>query len=194
VIKFLTHPAGTFGINFCCNGMREIKKQIWTIGHSTRSIENFIELLQSFQITELVDVRTLPGSRKYPHFNKESLCETLAGLDIQYFHFPSLGGRRKPKPDSVNTAWRNPSFKGYADYMETMEFKAALSELEGMAAKGNLAYMCAESLWWKCHRALISDRLKIEGWSVYHILDVGKLQEHPYTSPARNLQGNLFYN
>jgi uncharacterized protein (DUF488 family) len=174
--------------------MNEAKKQVWTIGHSTRSIENFIELLKSFQITELVDVRTLPGSRRYPHFNKETLSQALHNANIEYFHFPFLGGRRKPKPDSINTSWRNPSFRGYADYMLTAEFKSALSELENLATKGRLAYMCSESVWWKCHRSLISDSLKVKGWLVYHIMDAGKFQEHPYSSPARTLHGKLFYN
>ena len=107
---------------------------------------------------------------------------------------PELGGRRKPRPDSVNTAWHNKAFMGYADYMETAEFKSAIESLEKIASKERLAYMCAEAVWWRCHRSLVSDYLKVHGWEVLHIMDIDKSTEHPYTSPARPVQGNLFYN
>jgi uncharacterized protein (DUF488 family) len=167
-------------------------KEIWTIGHSTRSEQEFLEILKSWQIQELVDVRTLPGSRRYPHFNQENLSRSLGDIGINYRHAPELGGRRKPRPDSSNTAWRNNSFRGYADYMETPEFINAIAQLEELALKTRVAYMCSEAVWWKCHRALISDTLKTKGWKVLHIADNTRVQEHPYTSPAREAQGRLF--
>jgi uncharacterized protein (DUF488 family) len=173
--------------------MQRDNKDIWTIGHSTRSPEEFLSILKSFNIEVLIDIRTFPGSRRYPHFNKESLSESLAQNGIHYLHFIELGGRRKPLPDSVNTAWRHPSFRGYADHMQTPEFLKAISELQDIASSKRVAYMCSESMWWKCHRALVSDYLKAKGWNVQHIMDVNKSSEHPYTSPARAVQGNLFY-
>jgi uncharacterized protein (DUF488 family) len=104
-----------------------------------------------------------------------------------------LGGRRKPLENSVNTAWRHASFRGYADYMQTQAFKEAIEKLEGLASIHRLAYMCSEALWWKCHRSLVSDYLKVNGWRVLHIMDDGKSTEHPFTSPARSVQGKLFY-
>lgn len=150
-------------------------------------------MLRSFDIAVLADIRTLPGSRRYPHFNQDQLKQSLAGAGIRYIHFPALGGRRKPRPDSHNTAWQNKAFMGYADYMETEEFKTAAAELAEMAQKEKLAYMCSEAVWWRCHRALLSDYLKVRGWHVLHIMDIGKVTEHPYTSPARVHQGKLFY-
>jgi uncharacterized protein (DUF488 family) len=169
------------------------EKHIWTIGHSTRPIEEFIKLLKSFDISQLIDIRTYPGSRRYPHFNKEVLEEFLNKEDIIYRHMIELGGRRKPLADSINTAWRHASFRGYADYMQTPAFENAIHLLEKFALSGRLAYMCSEALWWKCHRALVSDFLKVRGWNVEHITDIGKSTGHPYTSPARPAQGKLFY-
>ena len=169
-------------------------KDIWTIGHSTRSMEEFVAMLRSFNITFLADIRSFPGSKRYPHFNKQNLEKKLPGDGISYIHMPDLGGRRKPREDSKNNAWRHASFKGYADHMETAIFKNAIDELQSLALQNNAAYMCSESLWWKCHRALVSDYLKIRGWNVIHITDVDKSTEHPYSSPARIVQGNLFYN
>jgi uncharacterized protein (DUF488 family) len=173
--------------------MPEAKNTIFTIGHSTHSIEVFIAMLQSFGIKFLADIRSFPGSRKYPHFNKPALQASLAHAGIQYVHFPDLGGRRKPTPDSVNTAWRNAAFKGYADYMETTEFKTAIEQLQAQARKQPAAYMCSEAVWWRCHRSLVSDYIKVNGWKVMHIMAQGKAQEHPYTSAAREEQGRLFY-
>jgi uncharacterized protein (DUF488 family) len=166
---------------------------IWTIGHSTRTEDEFLEILASFGIQALVDIRTLPGSRKFPHFNKEHLDRKLQQAGIAYFHFAELGGRRKPKEDSQNTAWRHPSFRGYADYMETNEFRGGIEKLELLAKTRRVAYMCSEAVWWKCHRSLVSDYLKTKGWIVNHITGVGKSTMHPYTSPARVEQGKLFY-
>ena len=166
---------------------------IYTIGHSTRTIEVFIALLQSFAVTQLVDVRHFPASRKYPHFNKEALHQSLAACGITYFHIEALGGRRKAKPDSTNTAWRHAAFKGYADYMETDAFKQGLQQLEALALKAPTAYMCSEAVWWRCHRSMISDFLKVKGWNVQHIMELGKAKEHPFTAPAKVVGGELVY-
>jgi len=174
--------------------MTEIgNKMIWTIGHSTRTIDEFINMLQSFQIRMLVDVRNYPGSRRYPHFNKETLEISLAKNDIQYVHIKDLGGRRKPKPDSINTTWRNEAFRGYADYMNTDDFKKGVEQLQVLGDKYPTAFMCSEAVWWRCHRSLISDYLKSTGWAVMHIMEVDKAQEHPYTSAARLVNGILTY-
>lgn len=138
-------------------------KTIYTIGHSTRSIEDFIALLQSFEIELLVDVRNYPGSRRFPHFNKEALEASLHYHNIRYLHLKELGGRRKPAKDSTNTRWKHDAFRGYADYMQTPEFKSAAIELEQHALQSNTAFMCSEAVWWSCHRALLSDWLKVKG-------------------------------
>jgi uncharacterized protein (DUF488 family) len=165
---------------------------IYTIGHSTHPIEVFIGMLQSFDVALVADIRRFPGSRKYPHFNSEALNASLRTAGIGYVHMPELGGRRKPLPDSHNTAWRNDAFRGYADYMETDDFKKAVAKLEDMARTQATAYMCSEAVWWRCHRALVSDYLKAAGWTVMHIMAAGKATEHPYTKPAREAQGRLF--
>jgi len=167
--------------------------KIWTVGHSTRSGEEFIEILKAHQIGVLVDVRTYPGSRRYPQFNRETLSERLSGVGIKYKHQANLGGRRRPRPDSHNTAWRNEQFRGYADHMETEEFKNGVRGLLELAASKRVAVMCAEAVWWRCHRSLIADYLKAEGHEVIHILDEKKTEEHPFTSAARIVNGKLSY-
>jgi uncharacterized protein (DUF488 family) len=166
---------------------------IWTIGHSTRSLEELVAMLDSFSITALVDIRNYPGSKRHPQFNKESLEISLPANDIRYTHLKELGGRRRPVEDSLNTAWRNEAFRGYADYMETNEFITAIKTLEAIAEKDRTAYMCSEAVWWSCHRALVSDYLKSKGWTVMHIMDIAKATEHPYTKPAMIVDGNLCY-
>ncbi|MGZ3901078.1 MAG: DUF488 domain-containing protein [Bacteroidia bacterium] len=168
-------------------------KIIYTIGHSTRSFDEFVKLLNSFKITLLADIRNYPGSKRYPHFNKEALEINLPARGISYLHFKMLGGRRKPLGDSKNNAWRNSAFKGYADYMETDEFQHVIKELEELASHEPTAYMCSEAVWWRCHRALISDFLKIKGWNVRHIIAMDKAPEHPYTSAASIVNGKLSY-
>ncbi|AFL82467.1 hypothetical protein Aeqsu_3029 [Aequorivita sublithincola DSM 14238] len=168
-------------------------KTIWTIGHSTRSLEEFLILLNSFNIKTLVDVRHYPGSRKFPQFNKDSLEVSLPEYGIEYTHLVNLGGRRKPIPNSKNDAWRLDSFKGYADYMETETFQKSLKILEEIASEKNTAIMCAEAVWWSCHRSMISDILKVEGWTVLHIMGENKATEHPYTAPAKVVDGKLNY-
>ena len=168
--------------------------RMWTIGHSTRTIDDFISLLKENQIKLLADVRAWPGSRRYPQFNKEALAESLSAHGIRYEHFLELGGRRRPRSDSKNTAWRNASFRGYADYMETEEFHKGVERLRGLAREaGRVAIMCAEAVWWRCHRSLISDYLKVRGIEVMHILDANKIEPHPYTSAARIVDGELSY-
>jgi uncharacterized protein (DUF488 family) len=167
--------------------------EIWTIGHSNRTIEAFIEILTSFDIQVVADVRQFPGSRKYPHFNKENLEISLRQNSIDYVHMIELGGRRKPAKDSPNITWKNDAFRAYADYMETFEFKDAVSRLEQLAKSKRTAYMCSEAVWWSCHRSMISDYLKSKGWMVMHIMDSNKAKEHPYTAPARIENGELTY-
>lgn len=168
-------------------------KAVWTVGHSNQTLDKFIALLNSFGITALVDIRSLPGSRRYPHFNKEVLEVSLPENGILYFHLKGLGGRRPVKKDSKNTAWRLPAFRGYADYMETDDFKAAAKQLESIAIESRTAFMCSEVLWWRCHRSLVSDWLKVNGWNVFHITGSGKVTEHPYTQPAHIVNGKLTY-
>ena len=168
--------------------------RIWTIGHSTRGIDEFISLLRENEIKFLVDVRAFPGSKRYPQFNKEALAESLNAHGIRYEHFPELGGKRKSTQDSRNTAWRNASFRAYADYMETEQFQKGIARLLDVAEKeGPTAIMCAEAVWWRCHRSLIADYLKARGVVVLHILGANKVEPHPYTSAARIVNSELSY-
>lgn len=168
---------------------KKLNKEIWTIGHSTRTIDDFLELLINNKIEVLADIRSYPGSRRYPHFNKEEMQKTLPQNNIEYIHLRELGGRRKVKPDSHNTNWRNDAFRGYADYMETEDFKNGIKTLEEIAMKKRTAYMCSEAVWWRCHRSLVSDYLKFHGWKVIHIFGKNNLKEHPYTSQAETENG-----
>ena len=166
---------------------------IWTIGHSTLTIEELIDLLRQYQIEIVVDVRHFASSRRFPHFNKTPLRRSLAAAGIRYEHMPELGGRRAARRDSHNLAWRNESLRGYADYMETRPFIDAVESLLEIARGGRTAIMCAEAVWWRCHRSMIADYLKAGGTQVLHILGTTKLQEHPYTSAARLVDGRLSY-
>ncbi len=169
-------------------------KIIWTIGHSTHPLNEFISLLKIHGISTLADIRNFPGSKRFPHFNKEALQISLPETGIHYVHFKELGGRRKPIAGSHNSGWRLPAFRGYADYMETSVFKVAIDQLQRIAEIKTTAYMCSEAVWWSCHRALVSDYLKILGWNVQHIMGKDKTVEHPFTSPARIINGELRYN
>lgn len=171
----------------------EDRSTVWTLGHSTRALEEFIETLQSASITTVADVRRFPGSRRYPQYNQQPLIESLAAAGIKYVWLPELGGRRKARPDSPNTAWRNASFQGYADYMDTNAFEEGAERVIALAAQERVALMCSEVLWWRCHRALIADYLKIRGYRVIHLLAPNKHEEHPYTSAARVIDGRLSY-
>ena len=173
--------------------MSERPTVLWTIGHSTHLNEAFIGILRSHRIEAVADVRRLPGSRRYPHFNRETLEHSLAAVGISYRHFSDLGGRRKPRPDSPNTAWRHESFRGYADYMESHEFRQEIEKLQVFARQKRCALMCAEAVWWQCHRALISDWLKAAGLEVLHILSENKVEPHPFTSAAQIIDGRLSY-
>ena len=154
----------------------------------------FISLLEKNGIKLVVDVRRLPGSKRYPQFNKEALADSLGQHGIRYEHFADLGGRRKPKHTSRNIAWRNASFRGYADYMETEEFRKGFERLVDLTSEaGPAAIMCAEAVWWRCHRALISDYLKARSIEVVHIVDSNKTEPHPFTSAARMVNGELSY-
>lgn len=166
---------------------------VYTIGHSTHSITTFLTMLDSFNIKTLVDIRSMPGSRKHPQFDKECLNNSLKEAGIHYTHFSDLGGRRKVKKDSKNTRWNNESFRGYADYMETQSFKNAVIELEQTALENPTAFMCSEAVWWRCHRSMVSDYLKAKGWTVLHIMAMGKTQEHRYTEPARIVDDKVIY-
>ena len=173
--------------------MLEKKIQLWTIGHSTHLIEDFVRSLKSFGVQTLADVRSFPGSRRYPQFNQEQLRASLAAEGIEYQHFPELGGRRRVRPDSLNIAWRNESFRGYADYMDSDGFRDGVSRLLDVALVRRTAIMCAEAVWWRCHRSLISDYLKAKGIEVMHIMAPGKSEAHPFTSAARIVGGELSY-
>jgi uncharacterized protein (DUF488 family) len=168
------------------------QKTIWTIGHSTSAWPMFLDALTFHHIATLVDVRTYPGSRRYPHFNRETMERALRDAGVTYAWMPLLGGRRRPAPDSKNTGWRNAAFRGYADYMDTPEFADGLQQLETLATAQRVAIMCSEAVWWRCHRGLISDALKARGWNVLHILG-DKTKPHPYTPAARIENGRLSY-
>lgn len=158
--------------------------KLYTIGHSTRTLDDFIALLKREGVSHLVDVRAFPTSARYPHFNQSSLAEALGAVGIRYTHFPALGGRRKVRRDSHNTLWRNAGFRGYADYMETREFSDALNDLLELAAREPTAIMCAEAVPWRCHRSLISDAVVAKGVPVFHIMEAGA-DEHRLTSFGR---------
>ena len=166
---------------------------IYTVGHSTPTIEVFLSMLESFDIKTIVDIRRFPGSRKFPQFNQDNLKIALEEDGIQYISMLELGGRRKPNNDSKNTIWKNESFRGYADYMETAAFENAVLKLEEIATKYTTAYMCSEALWYRCHRAMVSDYLKAKGWNVLHVMNIAKVQQHKYTEPARIVDGKIYY-
>ena len=168
-------------------------QQIWTIGHSTRDLDDFVGLLKENEIEALADVRSFPGSRKFPHFNAEALSVSLPEAGIEYIPFKQLGGRRKVRPDSPHTVWRNDAFRGYADYMDTDDFKNGIDDLLKLAASKRTASMCSEAVWWRCHRSMISDYLKSIGVTVIHIMAPGKTEEHPFTSAATLKNGKLVY-
>ena len=167
---------------------------IWTIGHSTRTEDKFKDILRVHEIKALVDVRSFPGSRRYPHFNKEVLSESLKRAGIEYHHEPRLGGRRTPRKDSKNTGLREDAFRGYADHMETREFAEGISSLLRIAKDSRTAFMCAEAVYLRCHRSLISDYLQAQGHNVIHIVDANSVKQHFYTSAAWvNAKGKLSY-
>ena len=166
---------------------------LWTLGHSTRSIDEWIGLLRGHGILLLVDVRTIPRSRYNPQFNMDSLARSLEDAGIHYHHLPALGGLRKPSKDSLNMGWRNKSFRGYADYMQTNEFWNALGDLTARSLSQPSGIMCAEAVPWRCHRSLIADALVTQGWNVCHIMSATKTDRHRLTTFATVENGMLHY-
>jgi uncharacterized protein (DUF488 family) len=162
---------------------------VFTVGHGARTLDAFLELLAHANISLLVDVRTAPGSRKHPHFGKDVLAGSLKGAGIDYAWRKELGGWRKPRSDSRHVALRSPGFRGYADHMETPEFRATRDWLMGRAADVPTAVMCAESLWWRCHRRMLADALLAAGASVAHIMEGGRLDPHRL-HPAARIDGD----
>ena len=165
---------------------------VYTIGHSTRSIDDFVALLHREDIGALVDVRAFPMSRRYPHFNQDALAAALAIHNVAYRHEPALGGRRRPRPDSLNGAWRNESFRAYADHMGTSPFREAITSLIADAAAVRTTVMCAEAVPWKCHRSLIADALVARGCEVRHVLDAST-ERHALMDIARVENGEVTY-
>jgi uncharacterized protein (DUF488 family) len=166
---------------------------IWTIGHSTRPLDEFLALLARHGLTAVADVRRFPASRRHPQYAQATLRAALSDRGIAYDWFPGLGGRRQPLPDSPNTAWRNRSFRGYADHMASEDFAAAFAALLEFCTSRHGAILCAEALWWRCHRALIADALRVRGIKVLHILQGDKVVAHPFTAAARVIGGQLDY-
>jgi uncharacterized protein (DUF488 family) len=161
-----------------------VPHRLWTVGHSTHTLEEFVALLSAQEITLLCDVRTVPRSKRHPHVSTEALARSLPERGIEYRHLPGLGGWRHARPDSPNTAWRNAAFRGYADYALSAQFADALGELCDLAVSRRTAIMCAEALWWRCHRRLIADRLLAAGWEVCHIGSDGHPSPHRLTEFA----------
>jgi uncharacterized protein (DUF488 family) len=174
---------------------------IYTIGHSTRSVDDFVAILKSHGIVQLADIRTIPRSRRHPQFEREALRRSLADAGIDYRHMAALGGLRKPRKDSANSAWRNEGFRGYADYMETAAFAAALDDLlawaRGDASDGRArrtAIMCAEAVWWRCHRQLVADALVARGVEVRHVVSATTpASPHHLSDFARVEAGRVVY-
>ncbi|HYM88743.1 MAG TPA: DUF488 domain-containing protein [Nitrospiraceae bacterium] len=166
---------------------------LWTLGHSTRPIDEFIRVLRAHEIILLVDVRTVPRSRYNPQFNTDTLSERLKEAGLVSLHMPALGGLRKAQKDSINIGWRNASFRGYADYMQTDKFQRALDALMAYGTDTRTAIMCAEAVPWRCHRSLIADALTSKGWEVRHIMSPEKATLHVLTSFAHFEKGALTY-
>lgn len=169
------------------------RDRLWTIGHSTREWQVFVAMLGEAGIEVLVDVRRFAGSRRNPQFSGDTMARALPDAGIDYVAMADLGGRRAPRGDSPHVAWRNAGFRGYADYMDTPEFAAARERLMATARERRAAVMCAEAMWWQCHRGLIADDFKVRGWEVIHLLAAGRSDVHPYTSAARIVDGRLDY-
>jgi uncharacterized protein (DUF488 family) len=167
--------------------------QILTIGHSTRTAEEFLSLLETHEVTGVADVRTVPRSRRHPHFSSEALAAFLSDHEIAYLHVPALGGLRKPRPDSTNGGWRNEGFRGYADHMQTPGFAEGLEALLSFGRGRRVAVMCAEAKWWQCHRQLIADALAARGLEVRHILTRAAPAPHALTPFARVADSTVSY-
>jgi uncharacterized protein (DUF488 family) len=166
--------------------------KLYTVGHSTRSLDELLQLLNREGARHLIDVRAFPASRRYPHFAKDSLEKTLPAASIRYTHFPELGGRSKGRPDSPNVQWRNAGFRAYADYLQTPAFEAAVDRLLSSVAESVCAVMCAEAVPWRCHRTLIADAVEARGVEVFHILE-STSSRHTLTSFATVEDGRVRY-
>jgi uncharacterized protein (DUF488 family) len=166
---------------------------IYTIGHSTRSFAEFLALLQAHRIDRVADIRTVPRSRRHPHFSREVLKGALAEHGIAYEHFAELGGLRRPRPDSPNTGWRNESFRGYADHMRSADFSSGVDRVLAFSAEGRTSVMCAEAVWWRCHRGLLADALLLRGVTVCHILTISPAQPHQLCDFARTEGTTITY-
>ena len=166
---------------------------MWTVGHSTRSLDELTALVRAHGIDLIADVRKIPRSRRHPHFDIETLPAALAAASLGYVHLPGLGGRRRERPDSRNRAWRNPSFRAYADYMQTEAFAAALDRLLALDDAHRVAIMCAEAVWWRCHRQLIADAVVARGRPVWHILSPERAEPHRLHAFAQVEAGTVTY-
>jgi uncharacterized protein (DUF488 family) len=171
----------------------ERRPRLYTVGHSTRTVGEFVGLLQAHAVEQVVDVRLMPGSRHNPQFNRPALTRSLRAAGIRYHHVKALGGLRHARPDSVNLGWRNMSFRGFADYMQTEDFADSLARLERLARLRPTAIMCAEAVPWRCHRSLIADALTVDGWSVLHIQNPRTARPHRRTPFLRVRAGRLRY-
>lgn len=169
------------------------EQAVFTVGHSTRTFDEFVGVLEAHAIELIVDVRRLPGSRRLPQFDSATLAHALGERGIDYLWIPQLGGRRRPVPESPNTGWRHPAFRAYADHIATEEFAEGLFELLMVGRGRRTAVMCAEVLWWRCHRRLIADVLVVLGLDVVHIQSETKAEQHRLAPPARLVDGELSY-
>jgi len=167
--------------------------EIWSIGHGARELDEFLDTLREARIALLADVRSFPGSRRHPQFGAKALAVALAAAGLEYVHLVGLGGRREPREDSPHRALRVAAFRGYADHMATDEFARDYARLTELAGERRTAFMCAETLWWRCHRRMIADRLTVDGWMVTHLLGPNKSAPHTLWDAARIDDGHLVY-
>jgi uncharacterized protein (DUF488 family) len=166
---------------------------VWTVGHSTRTLEQFIRVLRAHGIESVADIRRFPGSRRMPHFTAPALAQALERQGVAYTWIAGLGGRRRPDPGSPNRAWRHPAFRAYADHLASEPFAEGLFELQLVAQGLRTAMMCSEALWWRCHRRLVADALVTLGFEVAHIGDENRVEAHRLAAPARLVRGELTY-
>ena len=167
--------------------------EIWSVGHGARPLEELLAMLRDAEIAVLADVRSFPGSRRHPQFGAEALAAALGRQGIEYIHLRGLGGRREPSESSPHLALRVAAFRGYADHMSSDEFARAYARLTDVARDARAAFMCAETLWWRCHRRMIADRLVVDGWTVTHLLAPNKTERHVLWDAARIADGHLIY-
>jgi uncharacterized protein (DUF488 family) len=173
--------------------MKKIRGAIYTLGHSNRTIEEFIEILKTYKIEQVVDIRSIPRSMHNPQFNKDAIAKSLRSRHINYKQMKDLGGFRHTLKDTINKGWRKPSFRGFADYMQTDKFNIALEKLIVISNNKTSALLCAESVPWRCHRSLIADALTARGVKVKDIYSKTRVQEHSMTSFAKIKKGRVYY-